>query len=108
MIMEQDTLASLETAHEGLIEALDANDIDAIEQRVDELRAAIAHVRSQGAWRECPRLKERAQRIVKLGEAARLRVNFLTDMNRRRIQTLTAARGEPAAAVYARRGRTAA
>lgn len=99
--MSLDTLGRLEAAHEGLICALDANDVETIEQRVEELRAAISAVRAQGGWRETPNMKERAGRISQLGEAARVRVNFLTDLTRQRLQMLAAARGDGIGGVYA-------
>jgi hypothetical protein len=103
--MTLNALQRLENAHEHLIGALDANDVESIESRVEELRAAISAVRSMGGWRETPELKERAQRISKLGEAARIRVNFLTDMTRQRLQMLAAARGDAGGGVYAPTGR---
>lgn len=97
--MSLDVLGHLQTAHEELICALDANDIEAIEERLKQLQAAIANVRSAGGWRDCAELKERAQRIAKLGEAARIRVNFLTDMTMQRLQMLAAVRGEALAGI---------
>lgn len=105
--MSVDTLGRLETAHENLIAALDANDVDQIENRVDALRSAISDVRAQGGWRDLPELKSRARRIASLGEAARIRVNFLTDLNNQRLQLLSAARGEALGAAYARPARAA-
>ena len=103
--MSLDTLQRLETAHERLIGALDVNDVESIEKRVEELRLAIAAVRSQGAWRDSEQVKESAERIGRLGEAARLRVNFLTDLTRQRIQMLSIARGEASGGAYLRPGR---
>jgi hypothetical protein len=108
MSMGSSLLAPLETAHEKLIEALDANDVDAIERQVEKLRLAIAQVRAHGAWHEGNDLKDCARRIVQLGEAARQRVNFLTDINRQRLHLLSAARGEPHLTVYSQSGRSAA
>lgn len=99
--MSVDALGRLEAAHESLISALDANDVEAIERRVEELRAAISAVRAQGGWRETPNMKERARRIAQLGEAARVRVNFLTDLTRQRLQMLATARGEAIGGIYA-------
>lgn len=103
--MSFETLGRLQTAHEELIGALDSNDVEAIEQRVEELRTAIAAVRSQGGWRETSQAKECAERIARLGEAARIRVNFLTDLTRQRIQMLSIARGEACGVAYGRPGR---
>lgn len=103
--MSLNALERLEEAHEELIGALDANDVESIELRVEELRSAISAVRAMGGWRETPELKTRAKRISRLGEAARIRVNFLTDMTRQRLQMLGAARGDVGGIVYSRPAR---
>ena len=108
MVGSFNRLAPLETAHELLIEALDGHDVEAIEDRVERLKLAIAEVRAYGAWHETTDVKETAQRIVKLAEAARARVNFLTDMNRQRIDVLHSVRNEGRVLLYAQPGRTAA
>jgi hypothetical protein len=98
--MSLDRLGRLQAAHEDLIAALDGQDVDAIEAGVEALRLAIADLRGQGGWRETPGLKDRARHIARLGEAARVRVNFLTDLTRQRLELLAAARG--AGSVYER------
>jgi hypothetical protein len=103
--MSSIALDRLEEAHKDLIGALDANDVESIERRVEELRTAISGVRAMGGWRETPELKDRARRIAQLGEAARIRVNFLTDMTRQRLQMLAAARGDTTGALYSPSGR---
>jgi len=103
--MSLNALERLEEAHEELIGALDANDVESIELRVEELRSAISAVRAMGSWRESPELKNRAKRISQLGEAARIRVNFLTDMTRQRLQMLGTARGEFSGSLYSPAGR---
>jgi hypothetical protein len=101
--MNLDALGRLEAAHEELIGALDSDDVDAIEARVEGLRAAVAAVRALGAWRDLPELKSRARRIAQLGDAARIRVNVLADANRQRLHLLGAARGDLGAGTYAPR-----
>ncbi len=98
-------LDRLEAAHKSLISALDANDIDAIEARLEQLRAATSAVRAAGGWLDTPQVKERALRIAQLGEATRVRVNFLTDRTRQRLQMLSAARGKAPAGPYPRPAR---
>ena len=100
--MTLDLLGRLEAAHEALIAALDGNDVGALEQSVERLHTAILAVRAQGGWRELQGIKERVLRIVQLAEAARVRVNFLTDLTNERLQMLAAARGEASAAPYRR------
>jgi hypothetical protein len=103
--MSINALQRLEEAHEELIGALDANDVESIELKVEELRSAISAVRAMGGWRDAPELKNRAKRISQLGEAARIRVNFLTDMTRQRLQMLGAVRGDVSASLYSSAGR---
>lgn len=103
--MSVNALVRLEQAHEGLIGALDGSDVDSIELKLEELRTAISEVRSMGGWRESPDLKARAQRIAALGEAARIRVNFLTDLTRQRLDMLSGVRGQALAGAYSQTGR---
>lgn len=100
--MTQELLGRLEAAHQALIAALDANDVEAIERGIEALRTSILAVRAQGGWRELAGVRERALRIAQLAEAARVRVNFLTDLTSQRLQMLAAARGEASAAAYRR------
>ena len=103
--MTSNALARLEAAHEGLIAALDGSDVEGIELKLEDLRTAIADVRSMGGWRESPDLKARAKRIAALGEAARIRVNFLTDLTRQRLEMLSVVRGEAIGGAYTHAGR---
>ena len=99
--MSHESLGRLQAAHEQLIGALDGQDVEAIERGVEALRLAIADVRGAGGWRETPGLKDRARHIAQLGEAARVRVNFRTDLTRQRLELLSVARGH-GGAVYER------
>jgi hypothetical protein len=96
-------LGRLEAAHEQLISALDREDVATLERRVEELRTAIHEVRAQGGWHDEDGVCDRAERITRLADAARVRVNFLTDLTRQRLQRIGAARGESQAGVYRRR-----
>lgn len=103
--MSLQALGRLQAAHEDLIGALDSNDVEAIEQKLEQLRHAIAEVRAAGGWRDFPELKERAKLIAQLGEAARVRVNFLTDMTAQRLHMLATARGQAFGGAYSRPAR---
>jgi adenylosuccinate synthase len=103
--MSANALERLEAAHEELIGALDGDDVETIESKLEELRTAISEVRSMGGWRASPDLKTRAKRISQLGEAARIRVNFLTDLTRQRLELLSAVRGEALTGAYSHPGR---
>lgn len=100
-------LHRLEACHHALIDALDAQDIDALEGSIDAFRSALEAVHSEGAWRDQPGVLDCIGRIHRLSEAARIRVNFLTDLNQQRIDALAAARGRETVAVYGRTGRAA-
>ena len=98
-------LSRLEACHVALIAALDIYDVIAIEVAVYSLGKALVAVSGAGAWRDRPEILNLVQRICELSEAARIRVNFLTDLNLRRIEALAAARGQTAPAPYGRDGR---
>jgi len=100
-----ESLRRLEEAHANLISALDADEVEAIEGRIEQLRSAIAAVKTAGSWRDSAEARDQAQRIRGLGEAARIRVNFLTDRTAQRLQMLAAARGDALGGTYRRRTR---
>ena len=92
----------------ALIAALDGDDVEGIELAIGQFGSALEAVRAAAAWRDRPEILELVQRICNLSEAARIRVNFLTDLNPRRIDALAAARGRPMVVPYGRDGRRAA
>jgi hypothetical protein len=98
-------LDHLEACHQALIRALDGPDIEAVETSVEDLRHAVNEVRSRGSWRDTADVKQRAVKITALAEAARVRVNFLTDLTQHRIESLAAARGRLTVVPYGRDGR---
>ena len=97
-------LDRLEACHEQLIGALDGHDLEAVEAGVARLRDAVAEVRAAGGWHDNPEIRQRAERVARLVEAARVRVNFLTDLNRGRIEALESVRGRAGAMRYGRSG----
>lgn len=98
------SLDRLEICQETLIRALDANDVEAVEGAVANLHEAVNEVKAAGGWREEASVKARARRVLALIEAARIRVNFLTDRNRERIEQLAALQGRVRGGVYGRDG----
>jgi hypothetical protein len=98
-------LERLEQCHEALIGALDANEPDAIAQASAELQSALGGVRDVETWRTDPQLKQAAERIRGLADAAQVRVNFLTDRVLRRIDAIAAAGRTAPVRVYDRQGR---
>jgi hypothetical protein len=90
-------LDRLASCHEALIRALDGHDLDAIEDATAALAAAVAATRAGSDLAGAPGLRERLLSLAALAQAAQIRVNFLTDTIRRRVNALAALRGaEPA------------
>ena len=104
--MSEAALNRLTAASEGLIAALDKGNAAAVEEATQRFANAIDEVRSIGGWHGSPEIIAKLQHAMKLAEAARARVNYLTDINRRRFELLCKAAGidspEPA---YTRRAR---
>ncbi|HYD14617.1 MAG TPA: hypothetical protein VEC11_17350 [Allosphingosinicella sp.] len=84
-----DTLAG---SHEALIRALDGDDLAGIERATAALAEAVHEARRHD-WHAAPDLKERLLSLAALAQAAQIRVNFLTDMIRRRVDAAAALRG---------------
>jgi len=89
---------------EAMIAALDAHDIDAIEQAIPALAANVGQVKSSGGWERSPELSPRLDKALKLADSARARIRYLADRNQQRIEMLAAAAGrfDCTPATYAR------
>lgn len=98
------SLQRLKDCHVALIAALDGQDIDAIESSIVEFRDVVEEVRAAGGWRDNADIVDQVATILSLSEAARIRVNFLTDINQQRIELLSMARGRGPGAAYRRDG----
>jgi hypothetical protein len=83
------SLIHLKELHVQLISALDGDDVQHIEQAVRELAAGLDAVQAQGAWEDRPEVGDMVRVIFRLSEAARIRVNFLTDTNQQRLDALS-------------------
>jgi hypothetical protein len=90
--MQLAILDALSTAHEALIRALDGDDLGEIERATANLAEAVHEARRHD-WHSAPDLKERLLSLAALAQAAQIRVNFLTDMIRRRVDAAAALRG---------------
>ena len=90
--MQLAILDSLAKSHEALIRALDGDDLAGIEQATVALAEAVHEARRHD-WHSAPDLKERLLSLAALAQAAQIRVNFLTDMIRRRVDAAAALRG---------------
>src|SRR3546814_19074584 len=71
-----------------LLGGLVSDDIALVEAVLAEVRVALGEVRAQGAWRDTHEVPGRIREIMPLVEAARVRVNFLTDVTRQRVDLL--------------------
>lgn len=93
-------LDRLARAHEGLIAALDGNDLAGIESATARLTEAVDEARALDPESLRPELKDRLSSLAVLAHAAQGRVNFLTDSLRRRVDMLSAIAGRPPAMTY--------
>jgi hypothetical protein len=96
------SLASLDrltVAHEALIRALDGNDLASIEAASRGLADAVVEVKGE-EMRPGTASRERLMSLAALAHAAQIRVNFLTDKIRRRIDAVAALRGAEPAMTY--------
>jgi len=98
-------LQQLDDAQAALSAALDAHDIDAIDAANAAVASAVEAVRAAGGWRDRPGLRQDLIRILKTAEAARGRINALSDQNRRDLDKLISLAGTPRAVAYGRGGR---
>jgi hypothetical protein len=98
--MQIAVLDALATSHEALIRALDGDDLAGIEQATIALAEAVHEARRRDDWAGTPGMKERLLNLAALAQAAQIRVNFLTDMIRRRVDAAAALRGAQPVAVY--------
>jgi hypothetical protein len=98
-------LDRLAACHEALIRALDGDDLHAIEEATLALADAVASARARQEWASAPELRERLLTLAALAQAAQIRVNFLTDTIRRRVNAMAALRGAEPAMTYHPGGR---
>lgn len=98
-------LDQLITSETALIEALDGDDIDVLEGAMADFRGTLDLLKNKGAWHATPETVAQLTRALALADAARVRVNYLTDRTRRRIDLLGEAAGLAPASGYLRDGR---
>jgi hypothetical protein len=92
---------TLITAQAALIAALDSRDAAAIEATTRALADAVAALRTQDTWRENGDVRERLSHALKQTDAARIRINYLADWTRQRIDSIAELRGGGSAQTYA-------
>ena len=90
----------------ALNDALDRDDLPGLTTSLIEFGDSVEGVKAVAGWRETPDLLRKLAEALALADAARVRVNFLTDRARRRLELLGVATGNaPRAAAYGRDGR---
>jgi predicted ATPase len=76
----------------ALIAALDSGDISAIEFATQDLASAVETVRAQDAWHDRSAL-DHLNYAMKQTHAARIRVNYLSEWTRQKIDQFAELRG---------------
>lgn len=79
-------------AQSDLIAALDSGNVAAIENSTQAMAAAVEKVRAQDAWRDTADLPK-LDYAMKQSQAARMRINYLSDWTRQKIDRLFEIRG---------------
>lgn len=98
--MTVDLLSNLEREFQALVDALDGQDAEQIIAAAAAIRPLVAEVDQTGVWREGDALKNRVLALSKLIEAARFRVNKLTNLNKQRAINLSHALGAGISPTY--------
>ena len=102
--MTQDVIEVVIVSQNALIVALDTGDVGAIEEATQALSNAIQHARS-GSSIDASKGSDRISYALKQTEAARIRVNYLADRNRQKIDDLARRRGVGRTLTYAASGK---
>jgi hypothetical protein len=95
----------VEAAQHALIAALDSGDAAAIQSAATAFSDSIHALAGAPVSLDRAQVAARAETVRRLFDQSQMRVNFLTDAVRRRLDQLAAMRGRAPAAVYAREGR---
>lgn len=105
--MNDDAVEGLIASSEALIAAFDAHDIDAIEAALPAFGRGVEALRAPGGVKASLGTRARLEEAMRLADAARARVRYLTDRTQQRIDLLASATGrfDCTPATYARPGR---
>lgn len=85
---------------QALIEALDSRDADAINCATASLAEAVEQCRQMDSWHPQPEQQRQLDHALRQSDAARIRVNVLTDWTRQRIDQLHELRSGTQASTY--------
>jgi primosomal protein N'' len=97
-------LEKVQAAQQSLVLALDAGDAGAIEAAAAALADSIDTLKTEGAP-DGAEAAVQADIVRRLFDESQMRVNFLTDVVRRRLDRLASLGGRDQVPVYAREGR---
>jgi hypothetical protein len=103
--MKAAALERVEAAQTMLIAALDASDAAAIEAAAAAFADCVDALAAAPGALDRAETAERAIAVRRLFDQSQMRVNFLTDVVRRRLDRLASVRGREHAPVYDREGR---
>lgn len=95
-------LDDLFSAFEELQVALDGTDVATIDAAASQVSHCASAVRSIGVWRADDAIRERVTALLPLIEAARVRINILSDHAGQRLALLAAHGSTQAPLVYGR------
>jgi hypothetical protein len=93
-------LAAIIACQDSLIAALDGQDPAVIEAASARLAAALAQVRSRGTWHANGDDRAQIGHALKQSDAAAMRVNYLKDWTRQRIDGWAALRSKDTRKCY--------
>lgn len=86
-------MTRLISAQGALIDALDARDAGQIEDATRALEQMLGEMRARDSWQDTRETRESVGHALKQTTAARIRVNYLSDWTRQRIDSLSELRG---------------
>lgn len=95
-------LDDLFSAFEELRVALDGTDVSAIDAAASRVSRSAAAVRAIGVWRADAAIRDRVAGLLPLIEAARVRINVLTDHASQRLSILASRGSTQAPLTYGR------
>lgn len=97
-------ISQLIACQDALLAALDARDVDAIQTASEALAKAVQGAKAKDVWHDGPELKAGIDHALRQNDAARMRVNIMSEWTQRRAAQLAEIRGQAPAHVYSRYG----
>ncbi|MEK6638123.1 MAG: hypothetical protein AABY88_08575 [Pseudomonadota bacterium] len=98
--MSASLINRLVDAQAALIIALDARNADEIEKTTRVLNNTLSEMKARGGWHDEGDAREQVGYALKQAEAAKMRVNYLSDWTRQRIDRIAELRGIPTNQTY--------